>query len=133
MADDSGLTATTGRTSLADSSIFDSKVTETSKENLFIGPTSYVEEEMPQIETRVILVQEAAEQEELINALKSHWSTSCIKLCTKRRAFAIFMSSTLLYKHDEPSTVFYWIQEEGRTSQIGDVGSSYGWSYSKRL
>lgn len=43
MADDSGLTATTGRTSLADSSIFDSKVTETSKENLFIGPTSYVE------------------------------------------------------------------------------------------
>lgn len=32
-------------------------------------------EEMPQIETRVILVQEAAEQEELINALKV-WSFS---------------------------------------------------------
>lgn len=32
-------------------------------------------EEMPQIETRVILVQEAAKQEELINALKV-WSFS---------------------------------------------------------
>ncbi|KAM5274977.1 protein ECT2 isoform 4-T9 [Hipposideros larvatus] len=70
MADDSVLTSTMGRTSLANSSIFDSKVTETSKENLCIGPTSFVEEEMPQIETRVILVQEAGKQEELIKALK---------------------------------------------------------------
>eukprot|EP00069_Balaena_mysticetus_P003068 bmy_16474T0 len=71
MAENSALTPTTGSTSLADSSIFDSKVTETSKENLFIGSTSYVEEEMPQIETRVILVQEAGKQEELIKALKT--------------------------------------------------------------
>ncbi|KAM5274972.1 protein ECT2 isoform 2-T5 [Hipposideros larvatus] len=71
MADDSVLTSTMGRTSLANSSIFDSKVTETSKENLCIGPTSFVEEEMPQIETRVILVQEAGKQEELIKALKT--------------------------------------------------------------
>ncbi|XP_058921434.1 protein ECT2 isoform X7 [Kogia breviceps] len=70
MAENSALTSTTGSTSLADSSIFDFKVTETSKENLFIGSTSYVEEEMPQIETRVILVQEAGKQEELIKALK---------------------------------------------------------------
>nr|XP_054408977.1 protein ECT2 isoform X4 [Pongo abelii] len=70
MAENSVLTSTTGRTSLADSSIFDSKVTELSKENLLIGSTSYVEEEMPQIETRVILVQEAGKQEELIKALK---------------------------------------------------------------
>ncbi|XP_057596058.1 protein ECT2 isoform X4 [Hippopotamus amphibius kiboko] len=70
MADNSALTSTTGSTSLADCSIFDSKVTETSKENLCIGSTSYVEEEMPQIETRVILVQEAGKQEELIKALK---------------------------------------------------------------
>ncbi|XP_028018488.1 protein ECT2 isoform X4 [Balaenoptera acutorostrata] len=70
MAENSALTPTTGSTSLADSSIFDSKVTETSKENLFIGSTSYVEEEMPQIETRVILVQEAGKQEELTKALK---------------------------------------------------------------
>ncbi|XP_072608304.1 protein ECT2 isoform X5 [Vulpes vulpes] len=70
MADNSILTSTTGRTSLADSSIFDCKVTEISKENVFIGSASYVEEEMPQIETRMILVQEAGKQEELIKALK---------------------------------------------------------------
>ncbi|XP_053428445.1 protein ECT2 isoform X2 [Nycticebus coucang] len=61
----------TERTSLADSSISDFKVTETSKENLCIGSASCVEEEMPQIETRVILVQEAGKQEELIKALKT--------------------------------------------------------------
>ncbi|XP_059019447.1 protein ECT2 isoform X9 [Mustela lutreola] len=70
MADNSVLTSTTGRTSLADSSIFDSKVTEISKENVFVGSASYVEEEMPQIETRMILVQEAGKQEDLIKALK---------------------------------------------------------------
>ncbi|KAF0880779.1 ECT2 protein, partial [Crocuta crocuta] len=70
MADNSVLTSTTGRTSLADSSIFDSKVTEISKENVLIGSASYVEEEMPQIETRVILAQEAGKHEELIKALK---------------------------------------------------------------
>ncbi|XP_044800616.1 protein ECT2 isoform X7 [Bubalus bubalis] len=70
MADDSALASTTGSASLADSSIFDSKVAETSKENLFIRSTSCVEEEMPQIETRVILVQESGKQEELIKALK---------------------------------------------------------------
>lgn len=43
MADNSVLTSTTGRTSLADSSIFDSKVTEISKENVFVGSASYVE------------------------------------------------------------------------------------------
>ncbi|ELR60586.1 Protein ECT2 [Bos mutus] len=71
MADDSALASTTGSTSLADSSIFDSKVAETSKENLFIRSASCVEEEMPQIETRVILVQESGKQEELIRALKT--------------------------------------------------------------
>uniref|UniRef100_I3MW86 ECT2 BRCT0 domain-containing protein n=2 Tax=Ictidomys tridecemlineatus TaxID=43179 RepID=I3MW86_ICTTR len=71
MADLSILTSTTERTSLADSSIFDSKVTESSKENLFIESTSCVEEEMPQIETRVVMVQEAGKQEEVIQALKT--------------------------------------------------------------
>nr|XP_060495201.1 protein ECT2 isoform X3 [Panthera onca] len=70
MADSSVLTSTIEKTSLADSSIFDSKVTEISKENVLIGSASYVEEEMPQIETRMILVQEAGKQEELIQALK---------------------------------------------------------------
>lgn len=71
MADNSTLASTTGSTGLADSSIFDSKVVETSKENLCIRSASCVEEEMPQIETRVILVQESGKQEELIKALKS--------------------------------------------------------------
>ncbi|XP_039092452.1 LOW QUALITY PROTEIN: protein ECT2 [Hyaena hyaena] len=71
MADNSVLTSTTGRTSLADSSIFYSKVTEISKENVLTGSASYVEEEMPQIETRVILAQEAGKHEELIKALKT--------------------------------------------------------------
>lgn len=43
MADNCALTSTTGSTSLADSSIFDSKVAETSKDNLFIGSASCVE------------------------------------------------------------------------------------------
>ncbi|KAM6161197.1 protein ECT2 isoform 7-T7 [Erethizon dorsatum] len=79
MADNSVLASTTGRTSLADSSIFDSKVTETSKENIFIGYTSYAEEEMPQIETRVVMVQEAGKQEELIKALKDI-KVPCVKM-----------------------------------------------------
>uniref|UniRef100_F7FT66 Protein ECT2 n=1 Tax=Monodelphis domestica TaxID=13616 RepID=F7FT66_MONDO len=68
MADNSILVSTAGKSLLADTSIFDSKVSEISKENEFIGSA---EEEMPQIETRVILVQEAGKQEELIRALKT--------------------------------------------------------------
>ncbi|XP_058517072.1 protein ECT2 isoform X3 [Ochotona princeps] len=71
MADSSVLTATAGRASLADSSMFDSKVADISKDNLLTGATSYVDEEMPQIETRVVLVREAGKQEELLKALKS--------------------------------------------------------------
>lgn len=43
MADNSILTSTTGMTSLVDSSTCDTKVTETSKENLFLRYTSYAE------------------------------------------------------------------------------------------
>ncbi|XP_038599202.1 protein ECT2 isoform X4 [Tachyglossus aculeatus] len=71
MADNSDLISTAGRSFLADTSIFDSRITETTKENSFIGPALGVEEEMPQIEARVILVQEAGKQEELIKALKT--------------------------------------------------------------
>ncbi|XP_038599200.1 protein ECT2 isoform X2 [Tachyglossus aculeatus] len=70
MADNSDLISTAGRSFLADTSIFDSRITETTKENSFIGPALGVEE-MPQIEARVILVQEAGKQEELIKALKT--------------------------------------------------------------
>ncbi|XP_049989851.1 protein ECT2-like, partial [Alexandromys fortis] len=71
MSDNSALTSPTEITNLADSSIFDSKVTETSKENLCMVSSSNVDEEMPQVETRLILVQEAGKQEELLKAVKT--------------------------------------------------------------
>ncbi|XP_025961557.2 protein ECT2 isoform X3 [Dromaius novaehollandiae] len=70
MADNSTLMSETGRSLLADSSVLDSKIIENSKENIFPGSVSDVEEEMPQIETRVILVQEAGKREELLKALE---------------------------------------------------------------
>ncbi|XP_060130341.1 protein ECT2 isoform X1 [Zootoca vivipara] len=71
MADNSTLMSDTGRSLLADSSILDSKITESSKENLFRGSASDGEEEMAQIETRVVLLQEAAKCEELVKALET--------------------------------------------------------------
>ncbi|XP_030432123.1 protein ECT2 isoform X1 [Gopherus evgoodei] len=71
MTDSSMLVTDTGRSLLGDSSVLDSKIIETSKENLFIGLVSDVEEEMPQIETRVVLVQEAGKHEELLKALET--------------------------------------------------------------
>lgn len=70
MADNSMLISDSGRSLLADSSILDSKVTESSKEHIFVKTTSDGEEEMPQIETRVVLIQEAAKCEELLKALE---------------------------------------------------------------
>ncbi|XP_078245775.1 protein ECT2 isoform X10 [Pogona vitticeps] len=73
MADNSTLVSDTGRSLLADTSILDSKITETSKDNIFIRSASDVEgkrEEMPQVETRVVLVKEAAKCEELQKALE---------------------------------------------------------------
>ncbi|XP_009707507.1 PREDICTED: protein ECT2, partial [Cariama cristata] len=71
MADNSTLVSETGRSLLADSSVLDSKIIETSKENVFPGSVLDVEEEMPQIETRVVLVQEAGKREELLKALET--------------------------------------------------------------
>lgn len=70
MADSSTLVSESGRSLLADSSVLDSKVVENSKENMFPGSVVDVEEEMPQIETRVVLVQEAGKREELLKALE---------------------------------------------------------------
>ncbi|XP_040535474.1 protein ECT2 isoform X2 [Gallus gallus] len=70
MADSSTLVSESGRSLLADSSVLDSKVVENSKENVFPGSVVDVEEEMPQIETRVVLVQEAGKREELLKALE---------------------------------------------------------------
>ncbi|NWV59520.1 ECT2 protein, partial [Malurus elegans] len=72
MADNSTLVSETGRSLLADSSALDSKIIETSKENVFRAAVLDVDaEEMPQIETRVVLVQEAGKREELLKALET--------------------------------------------------------------
>ncbi|XP_039569448.1 protein ECT2 isoform X2 [Passer montanus] len=71
MADSSTLVSETGRSLLADSSVLDSKIIETSKENVFRAAVLDAEEEMPQIETRVVLVQEAGKREELLKALET--------------------------------------------------------------
>ncbi|KAM9007318.1 protein ECT2 isoform 4-T4 [Ara ararauna] len=70
MADKSMLMSETGRSLLSDSSVLDSKTVESSKENVSLGSVLDVEEEMPQIETRVVLVQEAGKCEELLKALE---------------------------------------------------------------
>ncbi|KAM6326649.1 protein ECT2 isoform 4-T4 [Podargus strigoides] len=70
MADNSTLVSESGRSLLTDSSVVDSKITETSKENVCPGSVLDVEEEMPQIETRVVLVKEAGKHEELLKALE---------------------------------------------------------------
>ncbi|NXL18641.1 ECT2 protein, partial [Setophaga kirtlandii] len=71
MADSSTLVSEAGRSLLADSSVLESKIIETSKENVFRATVLDVEEEMPQIETRVVLVQEAGKREELLKALET--------------------------------------------------------------
>nr|XP_033815183.1 protein ECT2 isoform X2 [Geotrypetes seraphini] len=71
MTDNSMLTSGAGMSLLADISVLDSKIAETSKENVFIGSASDNDEEMPQIETRVILVKEAGNNEALLKALET--------------------------------------------------------------
>ncbi|XP_030072710.1 protein ECT2 [Microcaecilia unicolor] len=71
MTDTSMLTSGAGMSLLADISVLDSRIAETSKENLFIGSTSDNDEEMPQIETRVVLVKEAGNNEALLKALET--------------------------------------------------------------
>ncbi|XP_078521572.1 protein ECT2 [Lissotriton helveticus] len=66
MCDQSVMSSVTGRSLLSDTSVF---IAETSKENLFNG--SEIDEEMPQIETRVVLVQDAGQNEELLKALET--------------------------------------------------------------
>ncbi|MEE6501410.1 hypothetical protein FKM82_004161 [Ascaphus truei] len=69
MNDNSILVPAAGRSLLADSSVFDCKIAETSKENLFAGSAD-TDAEMPQIETRVVLVDDAGSNEELVKALE---------------------------------------------------------------
>ncbi|RXM32942.1 Protein ECT2 [Acipenser ruthenus] len=70
MADSSTLTLGTGRS--LDLSAFDSRLAETSKEHLFLGSTSQdIEDGMPQVETRVVLVGEAGNDDKLLKALEA--------------------------------------------------------------
>ncbi|MGH0125354.1 UNVERIFIED_CONTAM: hypothetical protein FKN15_023495 [Acipenser sinensis] len=70
MADSSTLTLGAGRS--LDLSAFDSRLAETSKEHLFLGSTSQdIEDGMPQVETRVVLVGEAGNNDELLKALEA--------------------------------------------------------------
>ncbi|XP_060797518.1 protein ECT2 isoform X2 [Neoarius graeffei] len=68
-----------GRSLLVDSSVFDSRMAETSKEHTFLGLTSDDAEEMLQrVETRVVLVGEAGCDTALIKALEDI-NVPCIK------------------------------------------------------
>nr|XP_014346922.1 PREDICTED: protein ECT2 [Latimeria chalumnae] len=72
MADNSTLASMTGQSLLVDSSVFESKITEMSKDHLFAGCASEdLDVEMPNIETRVVLVGDAGHNEELLKALET--------------------------------------------------------------
>ncbi|NP_001003883.1 protein ECT2 [Danio rerio] len=79
MADSSILTLGPGRSILVDSSVYDSRMAETSKEQYFIGLHSdETEGVLPRVETRVVLVGEACKMAELEKALQD-LNTPCIK------------------------------------------------------
>ncbi|XP_064418324.1 protein ECT2 isoform X1 [Latimeria chalumnae] len=79
MADNSTLASMTGQSLLVDSSVFESKITEMSKDHLFAGCASEdLDVEMPNIETRVVLVGDAGHNEELLKALEEI-KVPCIK------------------------------------------------------
>ncbi|XP_063057904.1 protein ECT2 isoform X1 [Engraulis encrasicolus] len=72
MADCSIVTIGTTRSLLVDFSVNDSRMAETSKENTFLGLTpDDMEELLPRVETRVVLVGEAGNNAELVKALQA--------------------------------------------------------------
>ncbi|KAM6962669.1 protein ECT2 isoform 2-T2 [Aplochiton taeniatus] len=78
MADSSILTLGTAR-SLLDSSIYDSRIAETTKDNIYLGLGSEdMEEMLPRVETRVVLVGEAGRNGALVKALQDI-NTPCIQ------------------------------------------------------
>ncbi|XP_069053673.1 protein ECT2 isoform X3 [Lepisosteus oculatus] len=79
MADSSTLTLGAAPSLLVDSSVYDSRMAETSRDHLFLGLTPEDAEDMlPRVETRVILVGEAGNNEELVKALEEI-KVPCIK------------------------------------------------------
>ncbi|KAM7013062.1 protein ECT2 [Tautogolabrus adspersus] len=71
MADSSILTLGTAR-SLLDSSVYDSRITETTKDHVFLGMACEDGEDMhPKVETRVVLVGEAGRNGALVKAMQA--------------------------------------------------------------
>ncbi|XP_058648163.1 protein ECT2 isoform X7 [Onychostoma macrolepis] len=71
MADSSIVTLGAGRSLLVDSSVYDSRMAETSKEQFFMGlQADESEDVLPKVETRVVLVGEAGNIAELEKALQ---------------------------------------------------------------
>ncbi|XP_050978386.1 protein ECT2 isoform X2 [Labeo rohita] len=72
MADSSIVTLGPGRSLLVDSSVYDSRMAETSKEQFFMGlHADETEDALPRVETRVVLVGEAGNMAELEKALQA--------------------------------------------------------------
>ncbi|XP_016381626.1 protein ECT2-like [Sinocyclocheilus rhinocerous] len=72
MADSSIVTLGLGRSLLVDSSVYDSRMAETSKEQFFMGlHADETEDVLPRVETRVVLVGEAGNIAELEKALQA--------------------------------------------------------------
>uniref|UniRef100_A0A668VL63 Epithelial cell transforming 2 n=1 Tax=Oreochromis aureus TaxID=47969 RepID=A0A668VL63_OREAU len=71
MADSSILTLGTARSLLVDSSVYDSRIAETTKDHVFLGMACEDGEDvLPKVETRVVLVGEASRNRELAKALQ---------------------------------------------------------------
>ncbi|XP_026076726.1 protein ECT2-like isoform X6 [Carassius auratus] len=72
MADSSIVTLGLGRSLLVDSSVYDSRMAETSKEHIFMGLfADETEDVLPRVETRVVLLGEAGNIPELEKALQA--------------------------------------------------------------
>ncbi|XP_049443974.1 protein ECT2 isoform X3 [Epinephelus fuscoguttatus] len=71
MADSSIVTLGTARSLLVDSSVYDSRIAETTKDHVFLGMACEDGEDMlPKVETRVVLVGEAGRNGALVKALQ---------------------------------------------------------------
>ncbi|XP_018551873.1 protein ECT2 isoform X2 [Lates calcarifer] len=78
MADSSIVTLGTARSLLVDSSVYDSRIAETTKDHVFLGMACEDGEDiLPKVETRVVLVGEAGRNGALVKALQDI-STPCI-------------------------------------------------------
>ncbi|XP_031733291.1 protein ECT2 isoform X4 [Anarrhichthys ocellatus] len=78
MADSSILTLGTARSLLVDTSVYDSRIAETTKDHVFLGMACNDEEDMlPKVETRVVLVGAAGRNGALVKALQDI-NTPCI-------------------------------------------------------